>query len=86
MLYRTHNYNNFHDCMTSLDIHIGKISTCVELVILGYFNVSLLKPNNNNNNSLLTDIFNYYKLKQLVTNNTRKTSLLDIIAVTMSMF
>lgn len=80
VLYRPPHHANFAESMNMIDSLIEEIlPTCDELIVLGDLNVNLL--NQNHNSSVLIDIFDCYKLKQLVTNPTRKTSLLDIIAV-----
>nr|CAI5854691.1 unnamed protein product [Callosobruchus analis] len=52
---------------------------CDEVILLGGLNINLL--NQSNPSQILNDLSETYYLTQIVTNPTRKTSLLDIIAI-----
>lgn len=81
VLYRPPNNNNLQASIQMIDMLLEEIiPTCDELVLLGDLNINLY--NQNNASGLLTDLFESYNIKQLVTKPTRKTSLLDIFAVT----
>nr|CAI5834882.1 unnamed protein product [Callosobruchus analis] len=77
---RPPNYKNLHASINMIDSCLQEVSPkCDEVILLGDLNNNSL--NQINPSQVLNDLLETYDLTQIVTNPTRKTSLLDIIAI-----